>query len=221
MSSRPNQSKALRTVDQRGQPNGTGSAEPEEAATSVGEPEQLALSEILSSASAPRPAADLAPPVLSPPRSTPPTPDSEETSQRPSRALTSRLSGSELERAPILAEEAAIATAQAALHHASAFGHQRRAQQGETSLPAAFSGKMLRSLRESRGLALHELADRTRIAVKHLENIEADRYNALPPTVYLRGILRSLARELKLDPVRVSGSYIALASEAKARRDKR
>jgi hypothetical protein len=222
MTSRPNQSEDLRSIDGRGRRNGTGSTEPEDAAGGAAEPEQLALAEILNSASAPRLAAELAHRALAPLRRAPPTPDSDrETSRSPSRTLTSRLSGPELERAPILAEEAAIATAQAALLHASALGHQLRAQQGETSLPAAFSGKMLRSLRESRGLALHELADRTRIAVKHLENIEGDRYNALPPTVYLRGILRSLARELKLDPVRVSSSYIALASEAKARRDKR
>jgi DNA-binding transcriptional regulator YiaG len=135
--------------------------------------------------------------------------------------LTPRLSEQDLERAPVLSEEAAIATAQAALVHASVLGHHLRTDQGAPSSQVDFSGKMLCSLRESRGLSLHELADRTRISVKHLENIEADRYQALPATVYLRGILRSLARELKLDPVRVSSSYIALASEAKARRTKR
>ena len=68
-----------------------------------------------------------------------------------------------------------------------------------------------------RGLApaggLQQVADRTRISSRHLENVEADRYGALPAPVYLRGILMNLARELGLDPLRVSRSYLALASE--------
>ncbi len=48
----------------------------------------------------------------------------------------------------------------------------------------------------------------------HLERVEADRYADLPPSVYLRGILVSLARELKLDATRVSKSYLLLAARA-------
>jgi cytoskeletal protein RodZ len=60
-----------------------------------------------------------------------------------------------------------------------------------------------------RGLTLLQLGERTRIGVKHLENVEADRYDALPAAVYLRGILMSVARELGLDGLRVSKSYLA------------
>ena len=63
-----------------------------------------------------------------------------------------------------------------------------------------------------RGLSLQQLADRTRISARHLENMEADRYDALPAAVYLRGILMNLARELGLDPLRVSKSYLALVA---------
>ncbi|MFT3916244.1 MAG: helix-turn-helix domain-containing protein [Anaeromyxobacteraceae bacterium] len=42
----------------------------------------------------------------------------------------------------------------------------------------------------------------------HLENIEADRFSALPAPVYLRGILFGLARELRLDGQRVARSYL-------------
>jgi cytoskeletal protein RodZ len=46
----------------------------------------------------------------------------------------------------------------------------------------------------------------------HLENIEADRFGALPAPVYLRGILMSLARELRLDGQKVARSYLERAS---------
>jgi curved DNA-binding protein CbpA len=73
-----------------------------------------------------------------------------------------------------------------------------------------FNGEVLRRLRETAGQSLAQLADKTRISKSHLENIEADRYAALPVPVYLRGILMSLARELGLDPIRVSKSYLGL-----------
>lgn len=69
------------------------------------------------------------------------------------------------------------------------------------------NGDLLRQVRLARGLTMAQLADRTRIGPKHLENIEGDRYDALPATVYLRGMLMSLARELGLDGLRVSKSY--------------
>jgi cytoskeletal protein RodZ len=79
-----------------------------------------------------------------------------------------------------------------------------------------FNGEVLRQLRESSGRSLAQIADRTRISRSHLENVEADRYAALPAPVYLRGILMNLARELGLDPIRVSKSYLTLAQGKEA-----
>lgn len=73
------------------------------------------------------------------------------------------------------------------------------------------TGEWLRRVREARGLTLKELADKTRIGTLHLGNLEADRYEALPAKVYVRGFLTILARELQLDPERVSKSYLDLA----------
>lgn len=86
-------------------------------------------------------------------------------------------------------------------------------------LPAdtEFNGELIRQIRKNRGMSLQVLAERTRIGTRHLENVEADRYDALPPAVYLRGILMSLARELGVDPVRVSKSYLDLVERAKSR----
>ena len=86
-----------------------------------------------------------------------------------------------------------------------------------TDIPAdaAFTGELLRRIREGKGIGLREMSDRTRIGLSHLENIEADHYGALPVTVYLRGFLMSLARELRLDPLRVSKSYLDLVSKSR------
>ena len=119
----------------------------------------------------------------------------------------------------MLAEESAIASAEAALALVSARVQQSR-RPLEIAADADFNGELLRQVRESRGLALQEVSERTRVPVKHLENIEADRYGALPATVYLRGILMNLARELKLDPVRVARSYIAVATEAREEKER-
>jgi hypothetical protein len=82
---------------------------------------------------------------------------------------------------------------------------------------AEFNGELLRQVREAYGLSLQQVAERTRITRIHLENVEADRYDHLPATVYLRGILVSLARELRLDPARVSKSYLLAVSRGMPR----
>ncbi|HEY1905028.1 MAG TPA: helix-turn-helix domain-containing protein, partial [Myxococcaceae bacterium] len=73
-----------------------------------------------------------------------------------------------------------------------------RESRGKLDIPsdAEFNGELLRRVRESYGLSLQQVAERTRITRIHLENVEADRYDHLPATVYLRGILVNLAREL-------------------------
>lgn len=82
---------------------------------------------------------------------------------------------------------------------------------------AEFNGELLRRVRESYGLSLQQVAERTRITRIHLENVEADRYDRLPATVYLRGILVNLARELRLDPARVSKTYLLATQRSHAR----
>jgi hypothetical protein len=82
---------------------------------------------------------------------------------------------------------------------------------------AEFNGELLRKVRTSLGLSLSVVAERTRIGSKHLENVEADRYDALPATVYLRGILMSLAKELRLDGLKVSRSYLSLVERIRSK----
>ncbi|HET9158768.1 MAG TPA: helix-turn-helix transcriptional regulator [Myxococcaceae bacterium] len=93
----------------------------------------------------------------------------------------------------------------------------RDRQRLEIPSDAEFNGELLRLVRESYGLSLQQVAERTRITRIHLENVEADRYDKLPATVYLRGILVNLARELRLDPARVSKTYLLAAQRGHAR----
>jgi hypothetical protein len=81
---------------------------------------------------------------------------------------------------------------------------------------ASWTGDALRSVREARGLSLSQLSERTKVTRHHLENIESDRYTALPAPVYLRGILLSLARELRLDGQKISRSYLERMAAALA-----
>ena len=77
---------------------------------------------------------------------------------------------------------------------------------------APFTGQVLRRAREARGLGVPLVCERTKIARYHLENLEADRYDALPAPVYLRGMLMALARELRLDGQKVARSYLEAAA---------
>jgi cytoskeletal protein RodZ len=86
---------------------------------------------------------------------------------------------------------------------------------------AAWTGQMLRQIREARGLTLPQLSERTKVTRHHLENIEADRFGSLPAPVYLRGIIMSLARELRLDGQKVSRSYLERQAAALAEAGKR
>ena len=118
-----------------------------------------------------------------------------------------------LESAPVLAQESAIADAESTLAqiqaHVAHRSREPRARGMEVPADAVFTGELLRQIRKTKGMTVQVLADRTRISSRHLENVEADRYDALPATVYLRGMLMSIARELGLDALRVSKGYLA------------
>jgi hypothetical protein len=130
-----------------------------------------------------------------------------------------------LGNAPILSEQVAIAEAETALArvaahvaaHSGARSVAREPKPRPIELPAdaEINGELLRQVRKNRGLSLQQLSERTRISTRHLESVEADRYDALPPTVYLRGILMNLGRELGLDPLRVARSYLDLVDRTR------
>ncbi len=61
-------------------------------------------------------------------------------------------------------------------------------------------GAYLRSLREEQGKTLEEIAENTKIAVANLDLLERDRYELLPPRVFVRGFIRSYVQELGVSP---------------------
>jgi cytoskeletal protein RodZ len=69
-------------------------------------------------------------------------------------------------------------------------------------------GADLRRVRESRGIALREVAASTKIGLRFLEYLEEDRFAMLPPAVYLRGFLQEYARVLGMDPRRTADAYM-------------
>jgi hypothetical protein len=62
------------------------------------------------------------------------------------------------------------------------------------------AGKYLKKEREHRRLSIEEAAESTKIRKHLLRAIEEDRYELLPPGLYLRGFLTAYARYLGLNP---------------------
>jgi hypothetical protein len=61
-------------------------------------------------------------------------------------------------------------------------------------------GKFLRKERETRNISLEEVSAFTKIKEHHLKAIEEDRYELLPPALYVRGFLKIYAKYLSIDP---------------------
>ncbi|HSD29410.1 MAG TPA: helix-turn-helix domain-containing protein [Vicinamibacteria bacterium] len=75
-------------------------------------------------------------------------------------------------------------------------------------LPPVLTGADLRRIREARGISLRHIAVVTKIGVRHLEYLEADRFASLPAPVYLRGFLQAYARLVGIDPRRAADAYM-------------
>ena len=61
-------------------------------------------------------------------------------------------------------------------------------------------GKFLKKERERRNVSLEEISKFTKIKEHHLKAIEEDKYELLPPTLYVKGYLNGYAKYLALDP---------------------
>jgi cytoskeleton protein RodZ len=84
-------------------------------------------------------------------------------------------------------------------------------------------GAELAAARQERGLGLPEVAQQLKFGVRQLEALEADRFDELPGGgTFARGIVRSYARLLKLDPepllARIAGRFDAPDSNQLAAR---
>ena len=70
------------------------------------------------------------------------------------------------------------------------------------------TGPLLKKIREAKGLELSEVAQRTKIAERHLRAIEAERFDELPAPVYVRGFVTQMARFLRVDPARAAEGFL-------------
>jgi hypothetical protein len=80
-----------------------------------------------------------------------------------------------------------------------------------------FSGNALKLTREVLGVRLEEIALSTGIPVKHLKNIERERFDLLPPGGYIRIYVTKYAEYLSLDSTRVTTDYMKAVLKKKER----
>ncbi len=68
-------------------------------------------------------------------------------------------------------------------------------------------GKFLKKERETRNISLEEISYFTKIKERYLKAIEEDRYELLPPALYVKGYLNVYAKYLNLNPKDIIFQY--------------
>lgn len=72
----------------------------------------------------------------------------------------------------------------------------------------AGDGDLLRKLREACSVSIEELQERTKILSEYIRGIEENRFDRLPPAVYIRGFIRSILKYLAVvNPDRYAKAY--------------
>ena len=90
---------------------------------------------------------------------------------------------------------------------------QKSASQVDLDSQMESFGAYLKALREEKGKTLEEIAENTKIAVSNLEFLESDRFDLLPPRVFVKGFIRSYVRELGLSPEEAMVRFDAFTKE--------
>lgn len=70
-------------------------------------------------------------------------------------------------------------------------------------------GLALKEEREKRDISLEEIASTTKIVPRYLEALENDRFDIMPGGFFIKGIIRTYARAIGLDPDEVLARYRA------------
>jgi flagellar biosynthesis protein FlhG len=78
----------------------------------------------------------------------------------------------------------------------------------EVSTETEYTGPLLKQIRESQGIDLREISERTKIGMTYLGAIESETFKKLPAVVYVRGFLVEYAKILGIDPERVLATYL-------------
>jgi cytoskeleton protein RodZ len=69
-------------------------------------------------------------------------------------------------------------------------------------------GESLKLCREEQSISLQQIADRTKLSKITLEALERDDLSRLPGGIYTRGVIRSYASEIGLDPEKAVQHFI-------------
>ena len=70
----------------------------------------------------------------------------------------------------------------------------------QNSVTQISAGAMLQQAREAQGLHIGALAVSLKVSVKKIEALEADRFDLLPDTVFVRALACSVCRTLRINP---------------------
>ena len=82
-------------------------------------------------------------------------------------------------------------------------------------------GAGLKAAREARGLSISEVAQQLKFAPRQLEALEQERFDLLPGGTFVRGMVRSYARLLKLERSMMIEAEGSARARAAARGDRR
>ena len=77
---------------------------------------------------------------------------------------------------------------------------------GEVPVPMDF-GAFLKTMRESKGVTLEEIRDRTKIRLSYLEALEKADLKNLPAPIFTKGFIRGFCRYLGIDGEPVVAAY--------------
>jgi cytoskeletal protein RodZ len=72
----------------------------------------------------------------------------------------------------------------------------------------------LRTARIEKGLSLRQVADATKLPVRTIELLERDCLNQLPEGIYRRSIVKSVAREVGMNPDQILNEFVAAHPDA-------
>ena len=71
----------------------------------------------------------------------------------------------------------------------------------------------MRLARETRGIALRDISEQTRISMRYLEAIETDHYGRLPGGIFTRSFIRAYAKFIGYDEAQAIEEYVRTLSE--------
>ena len=80
--------------------------------------------------------------------------------------------------------------------------------------PTSDFGGRMRRLREERGVALRDIAEKTKLSVSALEALERNDISRLPGGIFSRGFVRAYAEQIGADPEKTVREFITRFPDA-------